>query len=108
VLPALANRDHAAFSEAIHEYGRRAGEFFRDVQDGPYSSPQIARVVEFLVGRGLRGCGQSSWGPATFAIARDEEEAQHAAAALRGRFELPRHAVIISTPRNRGASIAPE
>jgi beta-RFAP synthase len=76
LVPALRHVDFDGFAEALYEYNRLAGEAFASVQGGPYASPAVAEVVAQLRGHGVRGVGQSSWGPTVFALARDEDEAR--------------------------------
>jgi beta-ribofuranosylaminobenzene 5'-phosphate synthase len=75
IVPALQARDVDAFGDAVHEYNVRAGEAFADQQGGDYASPAVAELVGRLRKRGIRGVGQSSWGPTVFAVMRDQEEA---------------------------------
>jgi beta-ribofuranosylaminobenzene 5'-phosphate synthase len=72
MLPALVERDLLNFGEAVHEFNRKAGEWFAAWQGGVYSHPRVADLIAALRREGLRGVGQSSWGPAVFAI--DEED----------------------------------
>lgn len=75
LLPALVARDFQTFSEALHEFNARAGEAFAAVQGGTYSSPQVAEVIASIRSQGIAGVGQSSWGPAVFAITPDQQRA---------------------------------
>ncbi len=75
MLPALLERDLAAFGECLHDFNARAGAAFASVQGGTYASSQVAELVAFIRGMGVRGVGQSSWGPAVFAVVEDEERA---------------------------------
>src|SRR6185437_1004041 len=63
LLPALVERDADAFGEAVYEFNARVGEAFAPVQGGVYASARIAELVAFVRGQGVRGVGQSSWGP---------------------------------------------
>ncbi len=76
LLPALQSKDFDAFAEALFEYNARSGEAFADQQGGVYAGPAVADLVARLREHGMRGVGQSSWGPTVFALARDLEEAQ--------------------------------
>jgi beta-ribofuranosylaminobenzene 5'-phosphate synthase len=82
VLPALVERDCAAFGETLHEYNRLAGRAFAPVQGGDYSSPAVAGLIERLRAMGVRGVGQSSWGPTVFAVTEDAGRAARVAEAL--------------------------
>src|SRR5208282_5500231 len=88
MLPALVEADLEAFGEAVHDFNARAGETFAAVQGGIYASPRGAEIVAFLRRSGIRGVGQSSWGPALFAVVEDDDRARALAEALRARFAL--------------------
>jgi beta-ribofuranosylaminobenzene 5'-phosphate synthase len=68
MLPALVEKDLFAFGEALFEFNRRVGEMFKPWQKGTYSSPRTAEIVEYFRKKNVHGVGQSSWGPAVFAI----------------------------------------
>jgi predicted sugar kinase len=80
MLPAARSADFDAFSDAVYEYGRLSGLYYRGIQGGPYNGPAVGRAVVCLREIGVSGTGQSSWGPTVFGWCRDED---HAAAAVR-------------------------
>jgi predicted sugar kinase len=100
VLPALRQKDLAAFGEALGEYNARAGELFAPSQGGTYASAAVADLVAFLTMRGVSGVGQSSWGPCVFAVA-DAERANWLVTRLAGRAQA-----WVTTGRNEPAEIA--
>jgi beta-RFAP synthase len=73
ILPAARAADLDAFAEAVHEFNRRAGEPFAAVQGGPYASPAVTELVADLRAAGVKGVGQSSWGPTVFAVVGDSD-----------------------------------
>lgn len=75
-LPALAEGDLETFGRAITEIQRHVGDCFKEAQGGRFASPAVARVVHAFERAGAFGVGQSSWGPAAFALAADEAEAR--------------------------------
>jgi beta-ribofuranosylaminobenzene 5'-phosphate synthase len=75
ILPAAQAGDLDGFGEAVHEFNRLAGEPFARAQGGPYSSPVIAELIADVRQIGVRGVGQSSWGPTVFAIVGDSDTA---------------------------------
>jgi predicted sugar kinase len=77
----------AAFGDAVHEFNRRAGEPFAAAQGGAYASPAIAELIVELRALGIRGVGQSSWGPTVFAMVPDSDTAL--SLVLRYRSRLP-------------------
>jgi beta-ribofuranosylaminobenzene 5'-phosphate synthase len=72
MLPALRERDCRSFGEALYDFNARVGEQFSKAQGGRYASLLCTRIVEFIRKQGIAGVGQSSWGPALFAVVEDE------------------------------------
>jgi beta-ribofuranosylaminobenzene 5'-phosphate synthase len=73
LMPALQEKDLQAFGEALYDFNRRAGEMFRTVQGGIYAHPRTQAIVDWLRTQEIRGVGQSSWGPAVFAIVLEDQ-----------------------------------
>lgn len=106
LLPALVERDVDAFGEALYEFNARVGDTFAPVQGGRYASPRIAEWIAFVRGQGVRGVGQSSWGPTVFAVAADEDRAAHLVLQLRQRFALADETELVTPACNWGAELA--
>jgi beta-RFAP synthase len=104
MLPSLAESDAAAFGEAVYEYNRRVGEVFRPVQGGVYAHPRTGEVVGFLHSAGIRGVGQSSWGPGIFAVVADAEQAEDLRQRTEEEFGLSRSTVLVTRGCNHGAT----
>jgi beta-ribofuranosylaminobenzene 5'-phosphate synthase len=75
MLPAAVAGDLPAFSEAVYEFNRRAGEPFAAAQGGAYAGPAVADLVAEIRTLGVAGVGQSSWGPSVFAVVGSDAEA---------------------------------
>jgi len=103
MLPALAEQDVLAFGEALYDFNCLAGEAFAAVQGGPYGGPRVAELVAFVRQQDIRGVGQSSWGPTTFAVVGDEGRAEDLAARIRDRFALHPEDVLTTEACNHGA-----
>jgi beta-RFAP synthase len=103
ILPALVERDLAAFGEALYEFNRRVGEMFKPWQGGIYSCAQSAAVVDFCRSSGIRGVGQSSWGPTVFAI-DSAERLGHVAELLLKQSGFSLEQVLISGANASGAA----
>jgi beta-ribofuranosylaminobenzene 5'-phosphate synthase len=101
VIPALIERDYAAFGHSLYEFNRLAGERFAKAQGGAFASGQIAEIVETLRSAGCPAVGQSSWGPAVFAICSDDEAA--ARIAVRARQLVYPAEIFVAHATNRGA-----
>jgi beta-ribofuranosylaminobenzene 5'-phosphate synthase len=104
LLPALVERDLEAFGDALFEFNVRVGERFAAVQGGVYASPRLAEMVAFARREGIRGVGQSSWGPALFAVTAGEDQAQDFAGRVRTRFGLQGPEVLTTLACNQGAT----
>jgi beta-ribofuranosylaminobenzene 5'-phosphate synthase len=69
MLPAITELELNTFGEALYDFNRRVGEMFRPWQGDLYAHPRIAAIIAALRSEGrVRGVGQSSWGPAVFAV----------------------------------------
>lgn len=103
LLPAVIESRFEECSEALFQYGRHVGEYFAPVQGGSYANPQMSQLVDQLRRRGIRGVGQTSWGPTIFVLCDGQEGAE----GLRN--DLARHALCgecelqVVRPMNTGA-----
>lgn len=75
ILPGAVGGDLDAFGDAVYEFNRRAAEPFVAAQGASYATPQIADLVGSLRRLGVRGVGQSSWGPTVFAVVANQDAA---------------------------------
>jgi beta-RFAP synthase len=105
ILPALLERDFAAFSEAVWDYGTRAGECFAAVQGGRFLSGEVEALVRFFRASGIAGVAQSSWGPAVFAVVEDEERGRDLARRLEGARPAGPSRVHVTRALERGAAL---
>jgi beta-RFAP synthase len=105
MLPALAEEELPAFGEALYDLNARSGEAFAAIQGGTYAGPRVAELVAFLRGQGARGVGQSSWGPAVFAVVADEERATQLALRVQRQFALADGAVFVTRANATGARL---
>jgi len=88
LLPALVERDFAAFGAALTEIQRINGGWFAAAQGGAFAPGPTARLVRTLLGHGATGVGQSSWGPAVYALAPDATAGAALAVFLRQQPEI--------------------
>lgn len=76
IVPALQGGDWSQWDEAIGVYGALAGRVFANSQGGIYRFESIRRVAAFARSIGCHGSVQSSWGPTTAIVAKDEDHAR--------------------------------
>lgn len=88
LLPALVERDFAGFGAALTEIQQINGSWFAGAQGGPFATGAPATLIASLVAAGATGVGQSSWGPAIYALAPDAPAGAALAASMRDRPEL--------------------
>lgn len=102
LLPAACSGDLARMGPLVYEFNRLAGEAFASVQGGAFASPAIAAAVDFARFQGIKGAGQSSWGPAVFALCEDTQQAEW----LAGLYDKSgHHGLWIAKPVQTGASV---
>jgi beta-RFAP synthase len=88
--PAAVEGEFAEFSDALLRYGLLAGKPFEQASSCLPYARTMADLIETLQAWGVRGCGQSSWGPTVMACC----ESVAAADAIVERFvatDLSRH-----------------
>jgi len=93
------------FGDSVYRYGHQAGMCFAARQGGPFASPRIGALVSTIRGLGVRGVGQSSWGPTVFALLPNEAEAEYFSDHIGEHLGNP-HTIEIVQPNNTGALIA--
>ena len=88
LLPAVAEGDLAAFGAALTEIQEINGRWFAGIQGGTFASGPSHDLVRRMREWGAPGVGQSSWGPAVYAIVDGDESARaladHAREVLAG------------------------
>jgi beta-RFAP synthase len=104
-LPAIAENDLARFGEVITELQYTVGEHFSPAQGGVFTSPDVAKAMQFLAERGAVAIGQTSWGPTGFCLIEGEDVAEYLVESARAIFaETPLQFKIVSA-RNRGGEV---
>jgi len=59
----------------------------------------------FVRRQGVPGVGQSSWGPAVFAVTPDQDQAEELADRVRQNFRMGPAEVFVTRASNRGATL---
>jgi len=105
-LPALEHSDFRTFCAEVGHLQDVMGAYFGPLQGGPYTSPHVADLLEWLRGQGVTGLGQSSWGPTGFAFAPSAEAGETLLAAAKARAQHEGLRFTLAQGRNQGAEIA--
>jgi beta-ribofuranosylaminobenzene 5'-phosphate synthase len=107
VLPAAMEGVFEPFAEGVSTLQRLVGDYFAPAQGGSmYTSPAVARVLEWIRPRYCAGIGQSSWGPTGFAILPSAERAAEVvAAAQEAGIVDDGLRLLVVAGRNRGAQL---
>lgn len=108
-MPALVENDLEAFGHALTAVDQRTGRYFSPSQGGLYSHDETTATIAEMLRQGALGAGQSSWGPAVYAVIhRNDAPALQAALCA---FLLERgwgDQVLVCHGRNTGASVQVE
>lgn len=76
LLPALHDANFNVFSNYLFEYGTKAGLAYASVQEGGiFRHPRVVEIIYQLRNLGVKGVGQTSWGPTVFALFQSENDA---------------------------------
>ncbi len=76
LVPAVVGSDFSLFSDAVFEYNWESGMLFKEIQDGPYNGEGVKTLIKLFRDQGVKGVGQSSWGPSVFAWFEDRPIAE--------------------------------
>ena len=104
-VPAAARGDFEQFSESVYHYGRLAGQCFAPIQGGPYNGPHLEQLVDVIRSLGVRGVGQSSWGPTLFALLPEQAAAERFQRCLSEKLSPPLPEMMTSPLNRCGAQI---
>ena len=105
LLPAAAEGDFDLFGESLYRYGHQAGLLFAPWQGEPMRPGWRPTSWPGCAIAGVRGVGQSSWGPTIFALARDAGQAEKFVADVGGHFAAANLDAIVAAPANRGTTV---
>ncbi len=104
LLPAAREGSYGRFSESLYRFGHQAGLCFAARQGGPFASATVERLVQAIRDLGLRGVGQSSWGPAIFAVLENDAAAAGFVRRVRPQLD-PGATLLVTEPNSHGARI---
>jgi beta-ribofuranosylaminobenzene 5'-phosphate synthase len=106
LLPAAATDDRQRFADGMADLGRLNGAWYADEQGGVFRPP-VGEVVDALSRRdAVGGVGQSSWGPAVYALT-DTAHVDDALAAARDALDVAGvdGDVLATAPADDGARV---
>ncbi len=105
LMPAAAAGRFDDFSESLYQFGYLAGLGFAERQGGAFHGERLASLVERIRSCGVRGVGQSSWGPTLFALVPNDSAVAEFLERF-GRHEDARSLELtVAIPQNEGARI---
>jgi len=99
MIPSIIEEDIEGFSNSLEMLQLVVGKMFSKYQGGVFSKHSEV-VVEVLKKLGIRGVGQSSWGPTVYGILPPGESADEIKSQVSG---IVKGDVLIVEPDNRGA-----
>jgi len=107
VLPGAAGDEFDAFADGLSAVQRVLGRHYAPAQDGrAFTSPAVARAIEWIAAHARAGTGQSSWGPTGFAVLASADEARRVVADALGAGAIdPALRLVVAAPRNHGARV---
>ncbi len=105
LLPGARSGDFDGFSESLYRFNRAAGECYAAYQAGPYATGQLADLVAAVRAEGIRGVGQSSWGPTLFALLPDQASAERFVRDVSTQSWAKQAEWIVTPPSGHGAQV---
>jgi len=103
MLPSLVEGDIIGFGTAMTRIQRLVGDIFAPAQAGRYASDLSEELVKYTLAHGAVGAGQSSWGPAIYALVQGEDRAVELEKTVRWFTDQAR--VFHTSAANHGARV---
>jgi beta-RFAP synthase len=105
-LPAVAENDISKFGDTITQLQRSVGEHFSSAQGGIFTSPEVAKAMEWLEQQGAVSIGQTSWGPTGFCAINGHELAEAITEQARQAFvHFENLSFVVASARNSGGNV---
>ncbi len=82
LMPAVVERDFASFAQAVYKLQSTMKDYFSSVQEQKILRFNSVKLLEYLDKQGIKGIGQTSWGPTVFAITENQAQAEALKAGL--------------------------
>ena len=105
MLPSLADGDIVSFGSALTELQEINGRWFAPAQGGTFAPGPSTEIIRLMRDCGAPGVGQSSWGPAVYAVVDGDAAASSLAARLHNAYgdrvvvhtgAFPSHGALVS------------
>ncbi len=104
LIPSLLEHDLEGFAQSLTKLQETVGSMFSEAQGGVYNEAS-REALEVLKSLGLKGVGQSSWGPTVYAVIELDRAPELLDDA---RSSLPKADVFIARGDNVGAKVEVE
>jgi beta-ribofuranosylaminobenzene 5'-phosphate synthase len=105
-LPAVAEQDLNKFGDVITELQYSVGQHFAAAQGGVFTSPEVAKVMQWLAQQGAVAIGQTSWGPTGFCAIQGASAAEALTLQVRQKFTHFKHLnFMTASARNSGGEV---
>jgi len=101
MVMALRKKDIRSFGMLLTALDRRTGGYFYKAQKGLHKDTETASIIQEMHSLGAYGAGQSSWGPACYALTKEDDTAD-LEKELRKKFIGD---LFTARPNNKGAEI---
>jgi len=82
LMPSVIEQDFASFSQAVHKLQNTMKDYFSSVEKQEVTTINSEGLLEYLSQQGIKGVGQTSWGPTVFAIMENQSQAEQLKAKL--------------------------
>jgi beta-ribofuranosylaminobenzene 5'-phosphate synthase len=102
-LQAAQNGSFDCFCDSLDQYTKYASEMFAPLQGGRYNGSICSLAANVAHQYGLKGIGQSSWGPTIFGWSESELLAQSVVQRIQQQY--PAWSVSVATTARRGAQV---
>uniref|UniRef100_A0A7C4BDF1 Beta-ribofuranosylaminobenzene 5'-phosphate synthase n=1 Tax=Ignisphaera aggregans TaxID=334771 RepID=A0A7C4BDF1_9CREN len=110
MIPSVLRRDAETFGKALTKLQFIVGEYFSKYQGGVFCCEEAETIVKTMLRHGVKGVGQSSWGPTVYGLVEGHTTAKRLCEkVLRDlRSEGVEVEYMIAKARNKGAEVAVE
>jgi beta-ribofuranosylaminobenzene 5'-phosphate synthase len=106
IIPGIVSRDLGRFCRGVENMQRIMGEIFSPFQQGIFSTEETARLAEMMHDAGIRGVGQSSWGPLAYGFIQEKKVNSVIKRIEKSIYKENIVAdIMVTKARNRGATV---